>query len=498
MRKSWKHNVIPPTCNWRALLGGLTLLLGSCTVGQPVPEPAAPKLPARFAGANSASADTASAGALPWPNFFADPVLVRLLDTAVQYNPDLAQAAQRVALAQTDVLERRGALLPTVEVGARAGVDRYGTYTQNGVGNYDTNLSPNTRGDRRIPSSVPDYFLGLRSSWEIDLWGRLRNRRKAAQVRLLGSEFGRQLVQTTLVAEVARTYYEVLALDQELEILRRNARLQERTIEISRIQKQGGRATELAVQQFTAQWRRTQSLEAAAQQQLITAENRLNRLLGRYPQPISRGQGLLAQPVPAAIQVGVPTALLFHRPDIRQAEAELTAARADVEAARAAFLPSLTLTSYAGVNAFRTSLLLRTPESLALGALAGLTAPLFNRAYLKAEYGRATARQLEAYYGYQQATQRSVEEVATTLQGVGNLGRAFELRSQEVAVLNAAVATSNELFLAGYATYLEVVTAQRNVLEAELDQIAARRAQFTHVVDLYRALGGGWRLADRR
>lgn len=489
----------------------VALLLSGCQTPRALTDPAARPLPAAYAPAAAPAAETSTVPAkqavaapavdaadsatvadLPVAQFFPDPVLVALLDTAVRQNPDLAQAAARVQQAQAELVARRGALRPSVDAVASAGVDRYGRYTQNGVGNYDTNFSDNIDRNQAIPNPTPDFFAGLRASWEVDLWGKLRSLRRAAYQRLLASERGRQLVQTDLVAEVARTYYEVLATDQELEILTRNARLQARTVELSRIQKEGGRATELAVQQFVAQQRRTEALTAEARQRLSETENRLNRLLGRYPRPVARGTALLRQAIPAQLAAGVPASLLRRRPDVRQAEAELRATRADVGAARAAFKPALVLTPYAGLNAFRASLLFNASESLALGVLGSLTAPVFNRAAIRAAYGQAAARQAEAWYAFQETSLRGVEEVTTRLRGLDNYRRAYALRQQEVAALNQAVAISDDLFLAGYATYLEVITAQRNVLDAELELVSTRRQELEQLTELYRALGGGW------
>ncbi len=476
------------------------LLLGACRPSAPT-LPSVARLPGTYTPGAAPSAattpplpvaDTTTAATISWQQFFGDAALVALLDTAVRQNPDLQIATQRVAVARAELLARRGALLPTASAVASAGVDRYSAWSMTGIGNIDMNRSQSIDRNQRIPNPTPDFFLGLRSSWEIDLWGRLRGLRRAAAARLLASEQGQRLVQTDLVAQTARAYYELLALEQELEILTRNARLQERSVEISRIQKQGGRATELAVQQFVAQLARTQSLEAETRQRIVMVENDLNRLLGRYPRPIRRGVSLLSQPVPAALAVGIPTNLLRHRPDVRRAELELAATRADVDAARAAFLPSLTLTPYVGVQAFAAARLFTSPEALAVGALSSLTAPLFNRTALRATLAQATAQQIEATYAYQRAIQQGVAEVSTNLQGLGNLSDAYARRTEEVAALNRAVEVSNELFLAGYASYLEVVTSQRNVLEAELAQVSLRRQQFEHLTDLYRALGGGW------
>ncbi|MBC6605757.1 efflux transporter outer membrane subunit [Hymenobacter sp. BT188] len=465
---------------WLALVAGL-LLVSSCQVSQPIARQNLPPAPATFAGAGS---DTSSIAAIPWHQFFADPRLVGLLDTALQANPDLLIALQRVEVARANVRIARGALLPFVDAGGSVSVDRF---PPNGT------RGPNTTNDgRAIPTPTTDYFLGLTSSWELDIWGRLRSRRKAAIARLLATEQGRRLVQTALVAQVASLYYELLALDTQNVVIGKNLRLQERALEIVKLQKLGGRATELAVQQFTAQLLRTQSLKAVVSQNIIRAENEINRLLGRYPQPIRRGRPIREQELPAVVVAGLPATMLLRRPDVQRAELELVATRADVSAARAAFLPALTLSPYVGLNAYKSSLLFATPSSLALGALANLSAPLLNRNFLKATLTQATAQQQAAYYGYQQAVQKGFQEVTTSLRGVENYRCVYELQEQEVVALTKAVEISNDLYTASYATYLEVITAQRSALEAELNLANTRREQFLLLIELYRALGGGW------
>ncbi|GAA4383850.1 TolC family protein [Hymenobacter koreensis] len=472
-------------------IAGSLLLATGCRVAAPVEPTAGPAVPATFTKP-TAAADTLNAGNRPWRQYFQDPALVALIDTALRQNLDLQVALQRVESARAGYLARRGALLPTVSGVASAGADRFGRYTLNGVGNFDTNLSPNIDGQQRIPGPVtPEFFVGLRSSWEIDLWGRLRSQRKAAYLRVLSSEQGRNLVTTTVVAEVARLYYELLTADNQLAVLARNTALQREALGLMRVQKQAGRATELAVQQFGAQVERTESLSHEARQRVTEAETALNQLLGRFGRPITRGRPLLNQELPARLGAGVPAAALLRRPDVRQAELELQAARANVDAARAAFLPTLTLTPYVGFNAYRAGVLF-DPASLAYGALAGLAGPLLNRAQFKADYRQAVAGNLENYYRYQQALQTGFREVVNGLQGLENYRAAAAARQREVNLLTGAVTTSNELFVAGYATYLEVITAQRSVLEAELSLAESRQAQLLQSVHLYRALGGGW------
>ena len=191
------------------------------------------------------------------------------------------------------------------------------------------------------------------------------------------------------------------------------------------------------------------------------------------------------------MSAGLPATALLRRPDVRQAELQLRATSADVDAARAAFLPSLTLTPYVGLNAFRASVLL-DPGSVVYGAVAGLAGPILNRAQYRADFREAVANNYEGYYRYQQALQTGFREVVVGLQGLENFQSVVKLRTREVEQLTSAVATSNDLFVAGYASYLEVITAQRSVLEAELSLAETRQALLLQSVNLYRALGGGW------
>ncbi|MFC5409740.1 efflux transporter outer membrane subunit [Larkinella bovis] len=463
------------------------VLLSGCRVSEPLRLPNATPVPASFAG----NTDSTTVAGLDWKAFFSDADLESLIDTALARNLDLRIATQRIEMARANFEYTRGALVPSVNAVASAGVDRYGRYTLNGVGNYDTNLSPNIDGKQRIPDATPEYFLGFRSNWEIDLWGKLRNRKQAAYVRFLASEKGRHLIVTSLISEVARLYYSLLALDSELEIIRENMALQQRAVELVGVQKAAGRVTELAVQQFNAQLLNTRGLEAQVQQQIVEAENQLNQLLGRYPQPIPRSKTIDNQVFPARVSAGVPSQMLGRRPDIQQAELAMQAANIDVDVARAEFLPSLNLTPYVGLNAFRASVLL-DPGSLALGVLGGLAAPVFNRRYLKSNLSLSVAQSREAFYNYQKTIQTGFSEVMTSLRGIDNFRKVADLQTQEVAVLNQAASISDELFATGYASYLEVITAQRSVLTAELSLVNTKRAQFLSLIDLYRALGGGW------
>lgn len=471
------------------MLIGLISALG-CKVSQPVPLQEI-KTPEAYKG--NADSDTTSTGDIPWKQLFTDPHLVSLIDTALQQNRNLLQAVQRIEVARNRFYISAGALRPRLEAQVTAGADKYGNYTMNGVGNFDTDLSPNINKKQRIPIPVtPDFFTGLRSTWEVDIWGKLKNLRKAAFARFLATQKGVQLVQTSLVAEVASRYYQLLALDSELEIIRDNIRLQDSALQIVRVLKQVARANELAVQQFTAQLLNTRALEGSTLQQITEVENELSILQGRYPGPVTRDTLFLSRPLPGMIKAGVPSRLLGRRPDIQQAEYGLIAAKADVAAARASFYPSLTLTPYMGFNAFKLPLLF-AGGSFAYGMLGNFTAPIFTQGVLKRGWKMAEATKLDAYYTYEQTVLNSVREVTNALNSIANTQHVYNLKTQEVQALNDAVSTSNLLFKTGQASYLEVITAQRSVVEAQLQLVSTKEQIYLSVVELYRALGGGWR-----
>jgi outer membrane protein, multidrug efflux system len=463
--------------------------LASCKVAEKISDPALLKPPT----SPQPTMDSLSMDAVvSWRTYFTDTCLNNYINEALTNNLDLKSAQQRILMAAAHARMARQTMLPTLQAATAVGQQRFGEYTMDGVGNFDTNFSENVSTDRRIPEHLPDYYLGFQSSWEVDVWGKLKNRKRAATARLMASEKARHLAMTLVVSQVAARYYRLLALDDKLKIIRENIQLQQVAVELIINQKEAGRATELAVKQFTAQLLNTQSLERLILQEIIKEENELNLLLGRYPQPIVRTPSLFEQRLPDALSKTWSSQILIHRPDVQAAEWQLAAARADVQAARAAYLPSLTFQSGIGVQAFTTNVLFDVPTSLTYQMLGNLTAPLFNRYAIKGEYRRAGAAQFEAFYDYQQTVIRAYQEVLTQRQRIDNLGTAYQFKSKEVEALLEGVATANDLFVTGFASYLEVITAQKSVLAAELDAIDMREQQFNATIDLYRVLGGGW------
>lgn len=462
----------------------LIILLAACAPMNEVALPEEMKLPDHFVNA----ADTA-ANLPTLEDLFADNKLRSLIDTALAGNYDLKAALQRIEIARANTRIADAARFPEISAVAGAAVDRFGDYTLNGVGNFDTNLSPNIDKDQRIPNPTGDFFLGLRSSWEIDIWGKLKDRKRSAYAQFLASQKGRQWLETQMVSEVARLYFELMSLDNQSKIISKNIELQKGGLEIVEAQMAGGRATALAVRQFKAQVLHTQGTAISIRQSIIETENELNRLIGRFPSNIDRDTSLLAKNVAVNINAGIPSTVLLKRPDIQEAELELLAAKADISAARKAFLPSLSLNPYIGFNAFKAPLLF-SGGSLAVGAASSLAAPILNRGSIIGGFKIANAAQVNAFYNYQQTILDGFHEVVNNLNAIENLQKAYELKMAEVETLTQAVATANDLYLAGYASYLEVIMAQGSVLQAEIEQISIKKEIFNATINLYRSLGG--------
>lgn len=470
------------------------VMLASCKVAAPPALVAKNPVPDEFlpkADAGSSGRDSTSAGSFHWDVFYSDSLLLQLIDTVLKNNPEQLIALERVEIMNQLVNQRRAAFLPSFQGVVSGGLDRFGEYTMNGVGNWDMNLSPNLNKQQKVPNPVPDLFIGIRSQWEIDIWGKLKAQKKAAIARLMAAESGRRYLTTQLVAQVASLYYELTASDIELEIIRNNIRLQQKALEVVMIQKEGGRATQLAVQQFEAQLYRTQALEWMMKQKVISIENQLSVLANQYDQPIKREQFSLLDISPNLLPVGFPKEVLLGRPDIREAELRLEASRLDVEAIRASFLPALTLQPMIGLHSYNASKWIN-PESLAWGFVGGLAAPILNRKQLKADFAISTSEQKIAFNQFQQSLVTAYNEVSTQMNSWSNLNQQFLLKEKEFKVLSTAVETAQDLYLGGYANYLEVITAQKGVLEAELELIETKLQMMQTKIDLYRALGGGW------
>jgi len=476
-------------CKVRLLgaLGCIVLLGLGCAPTLSQNKPREPKrvLPASYAAAQPTAAAAAEQNLVEktWQELFDAPELKALIATALQNNQELNIRVQEIIIAQNEVMASEGEYLPKVSVGVGAGVDKVGKHTSQGVSDEA----------HELPSILQNYRLGFSASWEVDIWGKLRNAAKAAALRYLSSVEGRNFVVTKLVAELARSYYELLALDSQLAVLKQNIDIQSNGLQAVRLQKEAAKVTELAVQRFEAEVLKNQSRQYDLQQRIVEAENRINFLVGRYPQPVARSVQSFEAPLPSAISAGIPTQLLENRPDVKQAELDLAAAKLDVQVAKARFYPALSIDAGVGYQAFNVKHLLATPESLIFNLAGNLTAPLLNRQAIKADYFSANAAQVQAVFKYEQTLLQAFTEVANQLAMLSNLDKSYQLASQQVERLTRSIETSNVLFQSARADYMEVLTTRRDSLESQMELIETKLRQRHALVNMYQALGGGWR-----
>lgn len=468
---------------WILLSLGAALSLPGCKklLDQPLARPENREVPDDF-GVRPDGGPTISAQE-HWDTFFADPNLRALIETALENNQELNIALQEIIVAKNEVAGLKGEYKPSLGANVGVGGEKVGKHTSQG-------RSDEANG---VPAVSPDFRFGLKASWEIDAWGKLRNAAKAAGMRYAATVEGKNFVVTEIIAELANAYYELVALDEKLLVLERNIAVQERALEVVKLQKQAARATELAVRKFQAEVYENRGRQYDLQQQRVEVENRINVLVGRYPQPVARDASAFEAKIPGSVRVGVPTELLDNRPDVRRAALELEAAKLDSRVAKARFYPSLSIEADVGYEAFNAKHLLDTPESMLLGLGGNLSAPLLNRAAIKADYRGANAMQIQAVLRFERTLLIAFSEVSTELARVRNTGRAFDRVAEQAEALGAATEASSVLYRSGRADYMEVLMTRRDALDAQMELIETRKARLQAIVGVYQALGGGWK-----
>nr|WP_245532669.1 TolC family protein [Bernardetia litoralis] len=443
------------------------------------------KTPESYTG----SQDSTNSAKMNWKEYFNDQNLIALIDTALKNNQELNITLQEIQIANNEVRIRKGEYLPFMDIAAGAGVEKPSRFTSKGASDA---MSEITEDGKKTPDPLQDYMIGAYASWEVDIWKKLRNAKKSAYLNYLSSIEGRNFLVTNIIAEIASSYYELLAFDNQLAIINQNIEIQSNALRIVKLQKQSGKVTELAVKRFEAQLINTKSLQFDVLQDIVVTENKINFLLGRYPQPIQRDAKNFMNLVPKVIVAGIPSQLLGNRPDIKQAELKLAAAKLDVAVAKANFYPSLRLTAGLGLRAFNPTFLVKAPESILYSLAGDLAAPLVNRNAIKANYLTANSKQIQIIYDYERTILNGYLEVTNQLSNINNLKQKYDLEMQQVEALNQATSISNDLFQATRADYMEVLLTQRDVLEAKVELTETKMQQMNAIVNVYRALGGGW------
>lgn len=433
--------------------------------------------------------DSVNTAYAKWQEFFGDPNLKVLIDSALKNNQELNIVVQEINIARNEVRARKGEYLPFLSLQGAAGVEKSARYTRSGAVDATTEISPG----QQIPEVLPDYMLGANVSWQVDIWRKLRNAKKSAMLRYLGTQEGKNFLVTHLIAEIAMSYYELMALDNQLAIVKQTVEIQQNALEIVKLEKVAAKVTELAVRRFEAEVLKNQSRQFHIQQEITEMENRINFLVGRFPQPVVRSSSVFVELVPTMVLEGVPSQLLRNRPDVRQAELELAASKVDVAVAKANFYPTLDISATIGLEAFKPSYLVSKPGALVYSAAGGIVAPLVNRNAIKAMYYNANAKQIQSVFQYERTVLNAYIEVVNQLSNIRNLSQSYDLRSKQVHALTQSIEISTRLFKSARADYMEVLLTQRDALEAKIELIETKKQQMNAAVNVYQALGGGWR-----
>jgi multidrug efflux system outer membrane protein len=477
--------------NYFGYIGGSLLLLASCKVPQLPLQQQQSEVPNAFDTLTSTS-NVKNIQELTYDTYFADPYLKQLISVALTDNLDYAIAQKRLDIATAVWRKSNNAFLPSISGIANASATKYGKYTMEGVGNFDTNLSPNIEDKQKISTNpTPNYWLGLGADWEIDIWGKLRNMKKSAKARYFATAEGKKLIEATLVSEVIAMYYDIIALDQEIAILENNITLQEQALEVVKLHQEVGRATLLAVKQMASQVYNAKAILAQKQNDREIAIQAMNALLGRYDGDIERSKEIIIPAVQYLYNYAIPTQVMQTRPDVKQALLELEASHAYVKAARTAFFPTVNIGAQLAFNAFSGEMLFN-PASIARNVMGGLVAPIFNKSQIRNDFKIATAQQEIAYLEFEKIAMQAYREVNTLLKNVQYVNEAYVNKSNEVKTIAEGVDISQDLYMNGYANYLELITARKSKLDAEMEIIDLKRNQIRNIIKLYKALGGGY------
>jgi multidrug efflux system outer membrane protein len=430
-----------------------------------------------------APTDKASIAELPWKSFFGDIALQNLIADALEHNNDLQVAVKN--LAASDLTLKQAKLENIPSVGLQVGV--------NTARPSDNSLNGLTLNEALNTHHIEDYTVAASLSWEADIWGKVSSRKLVALAAYLGTGEVRKALQTRIVSDISKGYYNLLMLDMQLGIARRNVALNDSTLSLIQLQYTAGLVTSLAVQQAKAQKLTAEALIPKFEQQITVQENALSILCGRLPGAITRDVSLSSLAVSEKSDAGIPVDLLSRRPDVKQAELEVSQSNAQVGYAKANMYPSLTITAQGGLDAFKASNWFNIPASLFGAVAGGITQPIFEKKQRSTLYKVAKVNRDKTVIQFRQSVLVAYGEVSDALVKLDKLKQEQELATERTSTLEQATHNSQALFKNGMATYLEVIIAQGNVLQSELDVASLKKARLDANVDLYRSLGGGWK-----
>ncbi|HEY5689748.1 MAG TPA: efflux transporter outer membrane subunit [Yeosuana sp.] len=421
-------------------------------------------------------ADSLSMAEVSWKTIFTDPFLTKYIEEGLQNNIDIRIAIQQMAAAEAYFKQGKAGYFPSIKANASV------THQE---------LSGNGQFGQVFDGSLEQFDLTASLSWEADIWGKIRSNKRASQANYLQSLAAHQAVKTYLISSISTRYFQLLALDQQLVITEQTIGTREKSVETIKALKEAGMVTQVAVDQNIAQLNNAKVLKVDIATAIFKTENVLSILLGMTPQHIERGI-LETQTIDTDMKLGVPATLLSNRPDVMAAEYQLLQNFEMTNVARSNFYPSLTLTANGGFQSIELDKLLNV-NSLFASLVSGLTQPVFNQRKIKTQYEVAKAQQEQALLNFKQTLLVAGNEVSNALYAYKAETEKYTYRLNEVEALRAAETNSEELLNNGLANYLDLLIVRQSVLNSELNVIESKLQQLLTVVNLYEALGGGWR-----
>lgn len=442
------------------------------------------KMPEAFRGDSiTIGAQEENIAKISYKDFFKDPVLVGLIDKAILQNNDLQVALKQIEYASLSYNQSKWANIPTVSASvANASISRPSDNSMNGM------MAGQFMGRRY----TEDYTTSVNISWEADIWGKIKGRKEQALTEYLKTQEAAKAVRTGLVASVVQGYYNLLMLDTQLEVTRSNLTYAETTLKYLTKQQEVGLTTALAVQQQEITKDQILKSIPAIESSIAVQENALSLLTGSMPEKIERKEGLANVQSPSAIAAGIPSELLSYRPDVKTAELEVRKSAAAIHVAKMSMYPSLNITGQGGLNAFQASKWFSVPGSL-FGMIAGTIAqPILNGKQLKTQYEQSKVLADQAEINFKQSVLKAVGEVSDALVQIQKLEEQQKIAEGLAVKSNEAVKKADILFKYNAATYVEVIIAQTNKLQAELDLASLKAQRLNAITALYRSVGGGW------
>lgn len=455
--------------------------LASCNVSKSIETPK-DALPLAYRYTSEVDT-TGTIADISWKDFFKETSLIKLIDSAIVRNNDLQIAQKNIEAAQWQLKQAKWNNSPELNLQLTGTSTRLSDNSLNGLS------TTAFLGKHHIE----DYNASVGLSWEADIWGKIKNQKKEALTGYLQSEEAKKAWQTVIVANVSKGFYNLLMMDAQLEIARKNLTLNDSTLFVINLQYEAGQVTSLAKQQAAAQQLIAAQLIPQLEQNITIQENALSLLAGTFPSAKERNTTLSKISFNENHATGIPSSLVSKRPDVKLAELELQKANARVGIAKAYFYPSLSITAAGGLNSFESSNWFNIPASLFGTVAGGLSQPLLNRKKIRTQFETAKIEREKSVLQFRQSVLVAVGEVSDALVKTDKLEEQQSIVENRVKTLQTAIHNANLLFKNGMANYLEVITAQSNLLQSELELATIKRSRLDAEIDLYRALGGGWK-----